>query len=123
MEEKLKGKKEAEDLINLVLEDAIVSRASDIHIEPLFDNIRVRFRVDGILQEKLTWALEHQSSVINKIKVLSNLDIANQTIPQDGHFEIIASQIEKKEQVKPIKGKKKEGENQERTAGSISEGN
>ena len=75
-------------LVNMVLAQAIKDRASDIHIEPEEDSIRVRYRVDGILREVFSPPKNLQAAIISRIKILSELDIAENRIPQDGRFRI-----------------------------------
>ena len=75
-------------LVNVILKQAVTDRASDIHIEPEEDFLRIRFRIDGILYEIPSLPKHLQSSIISRIKVLSNLDIAETRVPQDGHFKI-----------------------------------
>ena len=75
-------------LVNSMIERAITERASDIHIEPLEDQLRVRMRIDGILREILTVPKNLQSSVISRLKVMSGLDISERRIPQDGRFNV-----------------------------------
>jgi len=69
-----------------ILEFAIRARASDIHIEPLEDKTRVRYRIDGILQEKLILPVKVQEALVSRIKILSELKIDERRIPQDGRF-------------------------------------
>ncbi len=76
------------EIVSSIFAYAARNRASDIHIEPAGDKTRVRFRVDGVLQERLTLPLEIHSSVISRIKVLSNLKIDEKRIPQDGRMKI-----------------------------------
>lgn len=73
---------------NLILEKAVEARASDILIEPLKDNTRVRFRLDGILQQFEALPKEFHQAIISRIKVISGLDIAERRLPQDGQFKI-----------------------------------
>lgn len=73
-------------LANRVIEDAYVSGASDIHIEPLELELLVRYRIDGILQEKLRLPAKVSGSLIARLKVMSNLDIAEKRLPQDGRI-------------------------------------
>lgn len=75
-------------MVNLILKEAIKQRSSDIHIEPMFDGVRVRYRVDGILQDILTIPKENQNAVLVRIKILSRLDITVNQIPQDGRFKL-----------------------------------
>ncbi|MBP7832865.1 MAG: type II/IV secretion system protein [Candidatus Levybacteria bacterium] len=73
-------------IVSTVLEYAIKSRASDVHIEPQEDRIRVRYRIDGILYERLSLPKGVQDAVISRIKILSDLKIDEHRIPQDGRF-------------------------------------
>jgi len=75
-------------IVNLVLKEALRQRASDIHIEPLEQGMRVRFRIDGILQDILTIPKESKNAVGVRIKLMSNLDITNTQTPQDGRFKM-----------------------------------
>lgn len=73
-------------IVSTVLEYAIKSRASDIHIEPQEDRVRVRYRIDGILYERLSLPKGVQEAVISRIKILSDLKIDEHRLPQDGRF-------------------------------------
>jgi len=77
-------------LVNQLLLDARKSRASDIHLEPYTEEFRVRYRVDGILYDaKIPPAIkQYQTSIISRIKVMANLDIAEKRLPQDGRIKI-----------------------------------
>lgn len=75
-------------LTNSLLMEAVKRRSSDIFIEPEEKNLRVRFRVDGLLQEGLLTGRAMHAGVVSRIKVMSNLDIAEHRIPQDGRFKI-----------------------------------
>ena len=75
-------------LVNMILAQAIKDRASDIHIEPEEESIRVRYRVDGILQEVFSPPKSLQPAIISRIKILSEMDIAETRIPQDGRFRV-----------------------------------
>lgn len=72
--------------VNIVLEYAIKSRASDIHIEPRENLVQVRFRVDGVLREMMTLPKGILPAVVSRIKILSNLKIDEHRTPQDGRF-------------------------------------
>lgn len=74
-------------LINSTIELAITDGASDIHIEPMSNEIRVRFRVDGKLRVARTIPIEAASAVSTRIKILAGLDIAEKRVPQDGRFD------------------------------------
>ncbi len=73
-------------IVATILEYAVTSRASDVHIEPLEDRVRVRYRIDGILYDKLSLPKEVQEAVLSRIKVLSEMKIDEHRIPQDGRF-------------------------------------
>ena len=73
-------------LVDAVLKQAKKMRASDIHIEPMAENIRIRFRVDGELLEIMTLKASLQNSLITRIKIMSDMDIAEKRMPQDGRF-------------------------------------
>ena len=75
-------------LINAILSEAIKSNASDIHIEPYEDYVSVRFRVDGILTEVLRPTERIAPMLSARIKVMSNLDIAEKRVPQDGRMSL-----------------------------------
>lgn len=75
-------------LINAILSEAIKDGASDIHIEPYEENLAVRFRVDGILKEKLNPSSRIAPLLNARIKVMSNLDIAERRMPQDGRMSL-----------------------------------
>ncbi len=75
-------------LVNLLLADGIRNRASDIHLEPGRDLLRVRFRVDGILREFTTLPKHLEAAVISRTKILASLDIAERRKPQDGRFRV-----------------------------------
>ncbi|MBR2547697.1 MAG: Flp pilus assembly complex ATPase component TadA [Eubacterium sp.] len=75
-------------LVNSILERAVTERSSDIHIEPREEQLSVRMRIDGLLRDILTVPSELQSSVIARIKVMANLDIAERRVPQDGRFNV-----------------------------------
>ncbi|MFA4943518.1 MAG: ATPase, T2SS/T4P/T4SS family [Lentisphaeria bacterium] len=77
-------------LVNMILVEAIRRRASDIHIEPFEKGVRLRYRVDGTLFEAPSPPKNLQNAIISRIKVMSNLDIAERRIPQDGRFRIKA---------------------------------
>ena len=72
-------------LVTMVIVDAVKTRASDIHIEPREKNVLIRYRVDGELRDVLRIPKNVQNSVISRIKIISNLDITNRRVPQDGN--------------------------------------
>lgn len=73
-------------IVSAVLEQAMRIRASDIHIEPQMGDSRVRYRVDGILQERLALPRGLQDAVVSRIKILADMKIDEKRIPQDGRF-------------------------------------
>lgn len=81
-------------IIDTILSFAIKARASDVHIEPHEERTRVRYRIDGILQEKLILPKSVHDAVVSRIKILSNLKIDEKRIPQDGRFNFVANSEE-----------------------------
>lgn len=75
-------------LINLILTEAIQQGASDIHFEPVDTGLRVRYRIDGVLQNRHAPAPEFQSPLLTRIKVMAKLDIAEHRLPQDGRIKL-----------------------------------
>ena len=75
-------------LVNLILTDAIKKRASDIHIEPYEKEFRVRFRMDGILYEMMKPPLKLKNALTSRVKIMSELDIAERRLPQDGRIKL-----------------------------------
>ncbi len=75
-------------LVNAVLGDAVRARASDVHIEPQQGDLRVRYRVDGVLRQVMTVPRGMSASIISRIKIMSGLDIAVRRRPQDGRSRI-----------------------------------
>jgi type II secretory ATPase GspE/PulE/Tfp pilus assembly ATPase PilB-like protein/CheY-like chemotaxis protein len=75
-------------LTNLVLRDAVLQRASDIHIEPGEDNGIVRFRIDGVMRQHMQLPMAALNRVVSRVKVLARLDIADRVRPQDGRSRI-----------------------------------
>ena len=74
-------------LVDLIIAQAVHDRASDIHIEPEQELVRIRFRIDGILYEVPSPPKEWEAAIISRIKVLAGMDIAENRMPQDGHFQ------------------------------------
>ncbi len=75
-------------LVNQVLADATRLRASDIHLEPQQDGLRIRYRVDGLLRDVMTAPRRIGPSVVSRIKIISGLDISERRVPQDGRTRI-----------------------------------
>ncbi|MBN2372537.1 type II secretion system ATPase GspE [bacterium] len=75
-------------LVNLILVQAIKDRASDIHIEPFEQELRVRYRIDGVLHDTLTPQKRYHTAIISRIKIMSKMNIAEKRLPQDGRIRI-----------------------------------
>ncbi len=75
-------------LVNFILLDAIKRGASDIHIEPYEKVLRVRYRIDGVLQEMMRPPLAMRDAIVSRIKILSKLDISERRVPQDGRIKL-----------------------------------
>ncbi len=78
-------------LLNLVLLQAIKDKASDIHFEPFEDEFKMRYRIDGVLYEMIPPPKHLAMPIVSRIKVMSNLDIAERRMPQDGRIELIVN--------------------------------
>ncbi|MCB1111235.1 MAG: type II secretion system ATPase GspE [Chlamydiia bacterium] len=81
-------------LLNMILTEAIQQGASDIHFEPSEDGLRVRYRIDGVLQSRHAPAPEYQAQLLTRIKVMAKLDIAEHRLPQDGRIKLKMGQRE-----------------------------
>ncbi len=86
--EKLAEEAPVVKMTNMVLVQAITQGASDIHVNPEEDKLRVRYRIDGVLQDSHILPKNLQEALISRIKILSNIDIAEHRIPQDGQMHI-----------------------------------
>jgi type IV pilus assembly protein PilB len=75
--------------VNLLVTQAITDRASDIHIEPAEHDLRVRYRIDGVLHEMQRSPKQIQGGVISRVKILSDIDIAEKRKPQDGRMSVV----------------------------------
>jgi len=75
-------------LVNLLLSGAIKDRASDIHIEPYQNSLKIRYRIDGILYTILNLPRKIQSTLVSRVKIMARLNIAEKRLPQDGRIEI-----------------------------------
>lgn len=73
-------------IVSTLLEYAVESRASDIHIEPMEEKTRVRYRIDGIMHERLTLPRSVHSALVSRVKILSDMKIDERRVPQDGRF-------------------------------------
>jgi type IV pilus assembly protein PilB len=78
-------------LLNLVLLQAIKDKASDIHFEPFEDEFKMRYRIDGVLYEMIPPPRHLAMPIVSRIKVMSNLDIAERRLPQDGRIELMVN--------------------------------
>ena len=86
--ESIAGETSVIKLVNMIIMEAIRDGASDIHIEPEQDILRTRFRVDGVLHEASITPKHLQSAIVSRIKIMSELDIAERRVPQDGRFQV-----------------------------------
>jgi type IV pilus assembly protein PilB len=80
--------------VNLILRQALQERASDVHIEPSADDLRIRFRIDGVLHEITRSPKAIQGGVTTRLKVMASLDIAEHRVPQDGRITLTAGRRE-----------------------------
>jgi type IV pilus assembly protein PilB len=86
--EKSAGDAPVVKLVNLILLDAIRKGASDIHIEPYEKQLRIRYRIDGMLYEVMKPPLKLKHAITSRLKIMSNLDIAERRLPQDGRIKL-----------------------------------
>jgi len=75
-------------LVDLMLSEALKNRASDIHIEPEYDFLRIRYRIDGALHDVFKIPKVNQNAILARIKIISGLDITESRLPQDGRFKV-----------------------------------
>ncbi len=75
-------------MVNLIMQNAVESRASDIHVEPFEQRLKVRLRVDGVLKEIEAPPVRSTAAVISRIKIMANLNIAERRLPQDGRINL-----------------------------------
>ena len=75
-------------LVNIIMQRAVESRASDIHVEPFENRLKVRYRIDGVLQEVEAPPARSTAAVISRIKIMSKLNIAERRLPQDGRIQL-----------------------------------
>jgi type II secretory ATPase GspE/PulE/Tfp pilus assembly ATPase PilB-like protein len=76
------------ETLNLLITQAIKDRASDVHIEPQEDRLRIRYRIDGILHDMFAFPLSVHAPLVSRVKILAEMDISEQRRPQDGQFSI-----------------------------------
>lgn len=103
-DQKLKGDKDESNdevdnspivlLVNKIIEQAVNERASDIHIEALEDQVRVRYRIDGAMQEVMRYPKDLQSAIVARIKIVSGMNISEKRAPQDGRMTLIFNRVE-----------------------------
>lgn len=74
------------NLVNLIVIEAIKSRASDVHIEPFETELKIKYRIDGILHEQIPPPKHLQPAIISRVKIMAAMNIAERYIPQDGHI-------------------------------------
>jgi type IV pilus assembly protein PilB len=86
--EKSAGDAPVVKLVNLILLDAIRKNASDIHIEPYEKQLRIRYRIDGVLYEVMKPPMKLKHAITSRVKIMSNLDIAERRLPQDGRIKL-----------------------------------
>ena len=79
-------------LVNLFITRAVESRASDIHIEPFEDELKVRYRIDGVLHDIESVPKKLQAAIISRIKIMAKLNIAERRLPQDGRIKMIVGE-------------------------------
>ena len=77
------------NLVNLIILEAVDDRASDIHIEPFEREVRIKYRIDGLLVEKTPSSKRLHAAIVSRIKIMGNMNIAERFVPQDGHIEFV----------------------------------
>ncbi len=77
------------NLVNLIILEAIEARASDIHIEPFDHEVKIKYRIDGLLMEKTPSSKRLHAAIISRVKIMANMNIAERFVPQDGHIEFM----------------------------------
>ncbi len=78
-------------LVHLIIQEAVTMRASDIHIEPFADRVRIRYRVDGVLMERDSAPRRLLGAIVSRIKIMGFIDIAEKRRPQDGRIKILVA--------------------------------
>ena len=81
-------------LVDSIIREAIPIRASDIHIEPFENEVSVRYRIDGDLNERASFQIESYKAVCARLKIMSNINIAERRVPQDGRFSMSINDVE-----------------------------
>ncbi|MCK4267484.1 MAG: Flp pilus assembly complex ATPase component TadA [Actinomycetia bacterium] len=80
-------------LVNLILTEAVRNRANDVHIEPCDTDVRIRFRIDGVLHEMMRSPKKVQAGLVSRIKIIAGMDIAERRVPQDGRFGLMVGGV------------------------------
>lgn len=75
------------NLVNLIILEAIEARASDIHIEPFEHQVKIKYRIDGVLVERSPSSKRLQAAIVSRLKIMADMNIAERFVPQDGHIE------------------------------------
>jgi len=78
-------------LVHLIIQEAVTMRASDIHIEPFADRVRIRYRIDGVLMERDSAPRRLLGAMVSRLKIMGSIDIAEKRRPQDGRIKILAA--------------------------------
>jgi type IV pilus assembly protein PilB len=78
-------------LVHLIIQEAVTMRASDIHVEPFADRVRIRYRIDGVLMERDSAPRRLLGAMISRIKIMASIDIAEKRRPQDGRIKILVA--------------------------------
>ena len=81
------------NLVNLIILEAVQDQASDIHIEPFEHQLKVKYRIDGVLHEMSPPPKHLQPAIISRVKIMAQLDIAERFVPQDGHIKFTAPAV------------------------------
>ncbi len=78
-------------LVHLIIQEAVTNRASDIHIEPFTDRVRIRYRIDGVLMERDSAPRRLLGAIVSRLKIMGSIDIAEKRRPQDGRIKILVA--------------------------------
>jgi type IV pilus assembly protein PilB len=78
-------------LVHLIIQEAVTMRASDIHVEPFADRVRIRYRIDGVLMERDSAPRRLLGAIVSRIKIMGSIDIAEKRRPQDGRIKILVA--------------------------------
>jgi len=80
--------------LNLIIQQAVRARASDIHLKPREDRVQVRFRIDGVLQDSMSVPLKVRAALMSRLKIMAGMNIAEQRRPQDGRFSVRVDDVD-----------------------------